>query len=59
MGKNHLGKCRLCQNERELCFSHIIPEFMYLPTYDKNHRAVKIPKGKNKYEQKGLSSQSR
>jgi hypothetical protein len=54
MGKNHLGKCRLCQNERELCFSHIIPEFMYLPTYDENHRAVMIPKGKNKYEQKGL-----
>ena len=54
MGKKYLGKCRLCQNEKELCFSHIIPEFVYLPTYDENHRAVTIPRGKDKYEQKGV-----
>jgi len=55
MSNNHSGKCRLCQNEKELCFSHIIPEFMYLPTYDENpRRAATIPEGRNKYEQKGI-----
>ena len=54
MDKKQLGVCNLCRNEKHLCFSHIIPEFMYLPTYDESHRAVMIPKGKNKYEQKGL-----
>ncbi len=53
MGEKHLGVCNLCQNERELCFSHIIPEFLYLPVYDEKNRAVTIPKGKSKYEQKG------
>jgi hypothetical protein len=54
MNQKHLGKCRLCQNEKELCFSHIIPEFAYFPIYDENHRFVKIPRGKDKYEQKGM-----
>lgn len=54
MNKKHVDKCRLCQNETELCFSHIIPEFVYLPTYNENHRAIMIPKGKSKYEQKGI-----
>ena len=54
MSEKYLGICELCLNERELCFSHIIPEFMYLPTYDENHRAIMTPKGKSKYEQKGL-----
>lgn len=54
MSKSRLGECRLCQNEKELCLSHIIPEFMYLPTYDEHHRAEMIPKGKSKYEQKGI-----
>lgn len=54
MGKKHLGKCKLCQNEKELCLSHIIPEFVYLPTYDEYHRFSMIPKGKDKYEQKGI-----
>lgn len=29
-----LGNCRLCGNERPLCQSHIIPEFIYKPLYD-------------------------
>ena len=55
MSKKPIGRCRLCQIEKELCFSHIIPEFVYLPIYDENiHRFVTIPKGKNKYEQMGI-----
>lgn len=54
MGKKSFGKCRLCQIEKELCFSHIIPEFVYIPTYDENHRFITVPSGKNKYEQKGI-----
>ena len=54
MGKKQFGKCKLCENEKELCLSHIIPEFLYLPTYDDNHRALMIPRGKGKFEQKGL-----
>lgn len=30
--------CRLCQNERPLKNSHIIPEFIYAPLYDDKHR---------------------
>jgi hypothetical protein len=46
----------LCQKEKELCFSHIIPEFLYLPTYDEIHRALIISKGerKGKYQQLGI-----
>ncbi len=54
MNKRRWGECKLCQTEKELCLSHIIPEFMYLPTYDERHRVVMIPKGKSKYEQKGI-----
>lgn len=28
------GTCKLCNEERELCKSHIIPEFFYKPLYD-------------------------
>jgi len=54
MGKKQFGKCRLCQNEKELCFSHIIPEFLYHPTYVENHRFLMIPRGKETYPQKGI-----
>ncbi len=30
--------CRLCLEERDLCASHIIPEFLYRPGYDEKHR---------------------
>jgi hypothetical protein len=32
------GRCALCQQDRELCASHIIPEFFYKPVYDEKHR---------------------
>ena len=56
MSKKQIGKCRLCQNEKELCYSHILPEFLYLPIYEeKNHTFSMIPKGKEKYPpQKGI-----
>jgi len=54
MSKGHFGECRLCQNQTELCLSHIIPEFMYFPTYDEHHRSMMISKGKSKYEKKGI-----
>ena len=50
-------KCRLCQRERDLCKSHIIPEFLYKPLYDIHHRFNRIPEasnGKVTYEQKGI-----
>lgn len=30
--------CALCQLNRELCKSHVLPEFIYEPIYDKKHR---------------------
>jgi hypothetical protein len=33
------GVCKLCREPRKLCDSHIIPEFMYKPLYDK-HRMI-------------------
>lgn len=32
------GKCRLCLKERDLCESHIIPEFLYKAFYDDQHK---------------------
>ena len=36
------GVCKLCLQQRELCDSHIIPEFMYKPLYDNKHRAIAV-----------------
>ncbi len=49
-------KCRLCQKERDLCKSHIIPEFLYCRTYDDKHRYVALKQGKDQpqYIQKGF-----
>jgi hypothetical protein len=30
--------CALCQQNKQLCDSHIVPEFMYQHMYDANHR---------------------
>jgi hypothetical protein len=56
MGNNRIGTCRLCHNEQELRYSHILPEFLYLPIYEeKNHTFLIIPRGKEKYPpQKGI-----
>lgn len=32
--------CKLCQQERELCNSHIIPEFVYSPLYDDGRKMI-------------------
>lgn len=49
--------CALCLQEKELCNSHIIPELLYKPIYDKNPKrffAVSTnPTAKFDFEQKG------
>ena len=30
--------CRLCKNDEPLQNSHVIPEFLYGPSYDEKHR---------------------
>ena len=50
-------RCKLCLKERNLCNSHIIPEFMYKPLYDTLHRYHMISfesDEKNKYLRKGI-----
>jgi hypothetical protein len=50
-------KCKLCDEEKVLRNSHIIPEFFYTPIYDEKHKLHMLstdPKKKNKWEQKGL-----
>ena len=50
-------KCKLCGQEAELRDSHVIPEFLYEPLYDKKHRyhVVSNVHGKSRRpEQKGL-----
>jgi len=49
-------KCALCLKKAKLCKSHIIPEFLYKPMYDKNSRfieVVDVDKGKVARGQKG------
>lgn len=54
-------KCKLCLQERELQNSHIIPEFLYKPLYDRLHRCQVLSINedeKNKYVQKGIREKS-
>lgn len=37
--------CALCQKEKALCSSHIIPEFLFKPLYDEKHRALSLRSG--------------
>jgi hypothetical protein len=47
--------CRLCQRDRPLRRSHIIPEFAYRDTYDEKHRAILVsPSGQTRRVQLGL-----
>ncbi|MDD5222392.1 MAG: hypothetical protein PHE84_00245 [bacterium] len=48
--------CKLCLQDKELCSSHIIPEFLFKPTYDEKHRAhqLTIEPLNNNYIQKGI-----
>lgn len=54
---NEPKKCPLCGEYKLLCDSHILPEFVYRPTYDLAHTAVKVDIDKNKIgkTQKGFS----
>jgi hypothetical protein len=51
------GTCRLCQEETELRYSHLFPEFLYHSIYDEHHRGVglvPVPGAKEKPVQQGL-----
>ncbi len=37
-----IGICKLCHLQKELCDSHIIPEFFYKPLYDKDHKFIRM-----------------
>ena len=49
-------KCVLCRQEAPLLKSHIVPEFLYRPHYDENHRALLFDKRDAPYTmvQKGI-----
>lgn len=50
-------QCALCLNDRPLCESHIIPEFVYESLYDDKHRFHVVssqPDERARYKQKGL-----
>lgn len=34
--------CRLCNRTRQLCNSHVIPEFFFKAAYDELHRAIEV-----------------
>jgi hypothetical protein len=54
--------CKLCQQEKQLRRSHILPEFMYQNLYDEKPRRFHtlnvdlddVSKSSNKIEQKGI-----
>ncbi len=43
-----LAICRLCQQERKLCHSHIVPELLYQPLYNDEHKFMGITGQGNK-----------
>ncbi len=52
-----VNRCRLCGNDRDIRLSHIIPEFMYKPLYDRKHRYQVLTDSANippRREQKGI-----
>lgn len=53
--EDRVGICKLCQETRKLCRSHIVPEFLYKPGYDEKHRTYELQLGpaKRLYRQKG------
>ncbi|MBF0290387.1 MAG: hypothetical protein HQM14_21450 [SAR324 cluster bacterium] len=43
-------KCALCREEKSVCKSHIIPEFLYTPLYDdKNHKFMVVSTDPNEF----------
>jgi hypothetical protein len=50
--------CKLCRHERQLCDSHIVPEFVYAPLYDEGRKLIGFRFGRGSIKshllQKGL-----
>ena len=42
------GKCRLCLEQKDLCKSHIIPEYFYKNVYDPDHKYYQVSSIKEK-----------
>lgn len=56
MTSRPVGNCKLCQQEKTLSRSHIIPEFMHLDLYDEKNRFLMVesdPDAGERYMQKG------
>ena len=49
-----LGICKLCREESELRYSHILPEFLYSGVYDELHRTLEITPDDERTIQKGI-----
>jgi len=50
-------KCALCVEDKELCDSHLIPEFFYEPSYEEPHRYYRVSTNPDKKvvpRQKGI-----
>lgn len=48
--------CKLCQKEKKLCLSHVVPESAYGPLYDSKHRILEVTNTQERLRhlQKGL-----
>lgn len=55
LGSTRMPTCPLCEQDRKLCDSHIIPEFLYTPTYEADGRAYEVSAlgKKGRFVQKG------
>ena len=47
-----MAKCRLCLYEKDLCKSHIFPEYMYDHCYDDNHSYMEFNAEDGKYNKR-------
>ncbi|MBD3895941.1 hypothetical protein IEI94_08775 [Halomonas sp. ML-15] len=47
-----MPECRLCKQERDLCKSHIFPEYMYSHCYDDNHSFIEFNAEEGKYNKR-------
>ena len=54
--REHTMQCHLCLQDRDLCDSHILPEFLYRPGYDENHRVEVLTQSSHypSFIQKGI-----
>jgi hypothetical protein len=48
-----VGNCKLCLQTKNLCQSHIIPEFIYKPLYSSKHKIIEVQEGIPRLMQKG------